>query len=183
MAALVKKRRATIIARMCTFFLRRLTLSTAVPSKAIWSTGGARLKTCRSRRKKVELDRIKHCHGTEAMVIYNMGKKFISVTLDLDEETLKILEKASAKRGSSVSHVSQELISKALHEHMQSREEVLRILEETIRAMGTEKSQLLDRVLARTGKEGPQGRSQPADEGFDLAHASSVAAGSHFTHP
>ncbi|HXY61435.1 MAG TPA: hypothetical protein VEJ22_00750 [Nitrospirota bacterium] len=40
----------------------------------------------------------------------------MSVTLDLDEETLKILESACTKRGSSVSKVAQELISKALQE-------------------------------------------------------------------
>ncbi len=45
-----------------------------------------------------------------------MAKKFVSVTLDLDEETLKVLEGASLKKGSSLSDVAQELISKALQE-------------------------------------------------------------------
>ena len=96
-----------------------------------------------------------------------MGKKFISVTLDLDEEIFKILERASAKRGSTVSRVAHELISKALGELTQSREDVLRIVEEAIRAMGPDKGHLLDQLLALTAKEATQGKDQPVDEAFD----------------
>ncbi len=96
-----------------------------------------------------------------------MGKKFISVTLDLDEEIFKILERASAKRGSTVSRVAHELISKALGELTQSREDVLRIVEEAIRAMGSDKGHLLDQLLALTAKEATQGKDQPVDEAFD----------------
>jgi len=96
-----------------------------------------------------------------------VGKKFISVTLDLDEEIFKILERASAKRGSTVSRVAHELISKALGELTQSREDVLRIVEEAIRAMGPDKGHLLDQLLALTAKEATQGKDQPVDEAFD----------------
>jgi uncharacterized protein (DUF2384 family) len=96
-----------------------------------------------------------------------MGKKFISVTLDLDEEIFKILERVSAKRGSSVSRVAHELISKALDELTQSREDVLSIVEEAIRAMGPDKGHLLDELLALTGKEATQEKQQPVDESFD----------------
>jgi putative toxin-antitoxin system antitoxin component (TIGR02293 family) len=96
-----------------------------------------------------------------------MDKKFVSVTLDLDEETFKILEKASAKRGSSVSRVAQELISKALHDSMQSRDGVLGIVEETLRAMGSDKAKVLDLLLALTRKEATQEKHRSVGDAFD----------------
>jgi putative toxin-antitoxin system antitoxin component (TIGR02293 family) len=98
-----------------------------------------------------------------------MDKKFVSVTLDLDEETFTILQKASAKRGSSVSRVAQELISKALQELKQSREDVLGIVEETLRAMGSDKAKLLDQLLALTGKEATQEKHRSVGDAFDEA--------------
>jgi uncharacterized protein (DUF2384 family) len=97
-----------------------------------------------------------------------VGKKFISVTFDLDEETLNILERASAKRGSTVSQVAQELISKALHEVMPSRDDVLRTVGETIRTM-SDKGQLLDGLLTLTGKEATEQKRKPVDDAGDAA--------------
>ena len=49
----------------------------------------------------------------------------------------------------------------------QSREDVLSIVEEAIRAMGPDKGHLLDKLLALTGKEATQEKQQPVDESFD----------------
>ena len=92
-----------------------------------------------------------------------MGKKFVSVTLDLDADTLKILERASAKRGSTVSHVAKELISKALHELIQSREDVLSVVEETLRVVGPDNGEFLDKLRALTRKEITQEEPRPMD--------------------
>ena len=59
------------------------------------------------------------------------------------------------------------LISKALDELTQSREDVLSIVEEAIRAMGPDKGHLLDQLLALTAKEATQGKGQPVDESSD----------------
>ncbi|MGD0237683.1 MAG: MbcA/ParS/Xre antitoxin family protein [Syntrophorhabdales bacterium] len=96
-----------------------------------------------------------------------MGKKFVSVTLDLDEETLTMLEQASAKRGSTVSQMAHELISKALHEIMPSREDVLRAVEEAIRGL-SDKGRLLDQLFVLTGKA-TEDKSEPADEASHMA--------------
>ncbi|HME44762.1 MAG TPA: MbcA/ParS/Xre antitoxin family protein [Syntrophorhabdales bacterium] len=95
-----------------------------------------------------------------------MGKKFVSVTLDLDEETLTILERASAKRGSTLSQMAHELISKALHEIMPSREDVLRTVGETIQAL-SDKGHLIDQLLALTGKDA-QGKRESVDNASDV---------------
>ena len=96
-----------------------------------------------------------------------MGKKFVSVTLDLDEETHNILERASAKRGSTVSQMAHELISKALRELMPSREYVVRAVEEAIRTL-PDKGHLVDQLLALTGKA-VEGKREPANEASDVA--------------
>ncbi len=96
-----------------------------------------------------------------------MGKKFVSVTLDLDEETLTMLEQASAKRGSTVSQMAHELISKALHEIMPSRDDVLRVVEEAIRGL-SDKGRLLAQLFALTRKATEEKR-EPADEASHMA--------------
>jgi hypothetical protein len=96
-----------------------------------------------------------------------MGKKFISVTLDLDEETHTILERASAKRGSTVSQVAQELISKALRKSVPSREDTVSLVEQAIRAMGPDKSRLIDQLLALTGKDA-EGKRESVDNASDV---------------
>jgi hypothetical protein len=106
-----------------------------------------------------------------------MGKKFISVTLDLDEETLNILERASAKRGSTVSQVAQELISKALHEVMPSRDDVLRTVGETIQAL-SDKGHLIDQLLALAGKAA-EGKREPVHDA-DVALLAMQAAANVF---
>ena len=108
-----------------------------------------------------------NCHASETVVAYDMGKKFVSVTLDLDEETLTILERASAKRSATVSQMAQELISKALHELMPSHQDVLGALKEAIRAL-SDKSPLLDQLLALTGKA-MEGKREPVDDASDVA--------------
>ncbi len=96
-----------------------------------------------------------------------MGKKFVSVTLDLDEQTLTMLEQASAKRGSTVSQMAHELISKALHEIMLSREDVLRAVEVAMRGL-SDKNRLLDQLFVLTGKA-TEKKSEPADEASHTA--------------
>ena len=95
-----------------------------------------------------------------------MGKKFVSVTLDLDEETHNILERASAKRRATVSQMAHELISKALHEIMPSREDVLRAVGETIQAL-SDKGHLIDQLLALTGKV-TQEKREPMNDAGDV---------------
>ena len=96
-----------------------------------------------------------------------MGKKFVSVTLDLDEETLTMLEQASAKRGSTISQMAHEFISKALHEIMPSREDVLSAVEEAIRGL-SDKGRLLDQLFALAGKAAEE-KSEPSDEASHIA--------------
>jgi uncharacterized protein (DUF2384 family) len=91
-----------------------------------------------------------------------MGKKFVSVTLDLDEETLTMLEQASAKRGSTVSQMAHELISKALHELMPARDDALRTVGETIQAL-SDKGHLIDQLLALMEKA-TEGKREPVDD-------------------
>ena len=112
-------------------------------------------------------DNANHCHVSETVVACDMGKKFVSVTLDLDEETLTMLEQASAKRGSTVSQMAHELISKALHEIMPSREDVLRAVEEAIRGL-SDKGRLLDQLFALAGKAREE-KSEPANEASHMA--------------
>jgi len=96
-----------------------------------------------------------------------MGKKFVSVTLDLDEETLIMLEQASAKRGSTISQMAHEFISKALHEIMPSRQDVLSAVEEAIRGP-CDKGRLLDQLSALAGKPTEE-KSEPADDASRIA--------------
>jgi len=118
-------------------------------------------------RTKFHKDHANYCHGSETVIACDMGKKFVSVTLDLDEETLTILERASAKRGSTVSQMAHELISKGLHELMPSREDVLRAMEEAIRDL-SDKGHLLEELFALTGKPTEE-KSEPADEAGHMA--------------
>jgi len=96
-----------------------------------------------------------------------MGKKFVSVTLDLDEETLTILERASAKRGATVSQMAHELILKGLHELMPSPETVVGAVEEAIRAL-PDKGHLLDQLFALAGKDAEEKR-EPTNEASHMA--------------
>ena len=118
-------------------------------------------------RTKFHKDHANYCHGSETVIACDMGKKFVSVTLDLDEETLTMLEQASARRGSTVSQMAHELISKGLHELMPSREDVLRAVEEAIRGP-CDKDRLLEQLFALTGKATEE-KSEPADEAGHIA--------------
>ena len=122
---------------------------------AIWEVSG-------------EVDRIMWTVAlfSETVVACDMGKKFVSVTLDLDEETLTMLEQASAKRGSTVSQMAHELISRALHELMPSRDDALRTVGETIQAL-SDKGHLIDQLLALTGKA-TEGKREPVDDADGL---------------
>ena len=115
----------------------------------------------------VNQDNANHCHVKETVVTCGMGKKFVSVTLDLDEETLTMLEQASAKRGSTVSQMAHEFISKALHEIVPSRDDVLTAAEEAIGAL-SDKGRLLDQLFALAGKTTEEKR-EPADEASHMA--------------
>ena len=95
-----------------------------------------------------------------------MGQKFVRVTLDLDEGTLKILEMISAQRASSVSDVAQELISGAVHELMVSRENIVTMVQETLRAMGPDRGRIMESLLALGGKETSH---KPKDDTLDEA--------------
>jgi len=130
-------------------------------AEAIRETGG---ESCTNH---VNQDTANHCHVSETVIACDMGKKFVSVTLDLDEETLTMLEQASAKRGSTVSQMAHELISKALHEIMPSREDVLRAVEEAIRGL-SDKGRLLDQLFALAGKAREE-KSEPANEASHMA--------------
>ncbi len=96
-----------------------------------------------------------------------MGKKFVSVTLDLDEETLAMLEQASATRGSTVSQMAHELISKALREIMPFRKDVLRTAEEAIRGL-SDKRRLFDQLSALAGKATEE-EGEPSGEASHMA--------------